>query len=166
MDSDPNINDSATLFRDQGWTVVCFNETADALNALRNQLLNLDHVKCVITSMMERDGRRERGLLSGLQMLDKMKKSWEQNKTKQRPLLVVNSLTANMEECKKHGVDIVVSGDRKQLQEKVIDRLTAYGSNRYEKQIRLYIDEGRFLRVIRFNYPTYTSSEGTLFHKS
>ncbi|CAF4762483.1 unnamed protein product [Rotaria socialis] len=69
VDSDPNIYRSTGLFQDQNWSVICFNETADALNALRAKHLKLENIKCVITSMMERDGRRERELMNGLQIV-------------------------------------------------------------------------------------------------
>ncbi|CAF1552410.1 unnamed protein product [Didymodactylos carnosus] len=71
--------------------------------------------------MMERDGRRERGRLSGLQMLDEIKKIWKQTSTKHRPLMVVNSLTADAYQCKEHGVDIVVHANRSLVQKQVID---------------------------------------------
>ncbi|CAF4691969.1 unnamed protein product, partial [Rotaria socialis] len=125
VDSDPNIYRSTGLFQDQNWNVICFNETADALNALRAKNLKLENIKCVITSMMERDGRRERELMNGLQMLDDMKRIWNQSRSRYRPLMVVNSLTADVNQCKEHDVDIVVAANRNIVQKKVIDRLNA-----------------------------------------
>jgi DNA-binding NtrC family response regulator len=73
VDSDTNVSRSTSLLTRRGWGVSCFNETADALNALRERRIDPLKINCVITSMMERGGRRERGLLNGLQMLDEMK---------------------------------------------------------------------------------------------
>lgn len=123
VDSDPYIYASTELFRAQDWKVACFNETADALKALRKRELKPDNIKCIITSMMERGRRRERGLLNGLEMIDEIKKIWIENNLKPYPLMVINSLTADMEQCKKHSVDIVVNGDRSAVQNQVISRL-------------------------------------------
>ncbi|MCC7515688.1 MAG: hypothetical protein IT212_13445 [Bacteroidia bacterium] len=131
VDSDPNIYRSTDLFQDQNWNVICFNETADVLNALRGKNLKLENIKCVITSMMERDGRRERGLLNGLQMLDEMKRIWNQTRLRYRPLMVVNSLTADVNLCKEHGIDIFVVGNRNLVQKQVIDRLNTHLNRRY-----------------------------------
>ncbi|CAF2078352.1 unnamed protein product [Rotaria magnacalcarata] len=131
VDSDPNIYRSTGLFQDQNWNVICFNETVDALNAVREKRLKLENIKCVITSMMERDGRRERGLLNGLQMLDDMKIIWKQSRSRYRPLMVVNSLTADVNRCKEHGVDIVVAAaNRNIVQKQVIDRLNTHLNRR------------------------------------
>ncbi|CAF4255317.1 unnamed protein product, partial [Rotaria magnacalcarata] len=80
---------------------------------------------------MERDGRRERGLLNGLQMLDDMKIIWKQSRSRYRPLMVVNSLTADVNRCKEHGVDIVVAANRNIVQKQVIDRLNTHLNRRY-----------------------------------
>jgi hypothetical protein len=131
VDSDPNIYHSTGLFRAQNWNVICFNETADALNALYKKQLKLENIKCIITSMMERDGRRERGLLNGLQMVDNMKRIWMQTRTTDPPLMVVNSLTADANQCKKYGVDIVVGANRNLVQKQVIDRFNTHLNRRY-----------------------------------
>ena len=103
--------------------MACFNETADALRALENGLLEPQHIRCVITSTMERGGRRERGLLNGLHMLDKIKSIYQQVGIERLPIFAVISATADLEQCQQQGVDIVTSGSFLKLQELVIDRL-------------------------------------------
>ena len=123
VDSDPTIYFRLDRFRSEYSHVACFTETADALNALNNGLLEPKYIRCIITSMMERGGRRERGLLNGLEMLDSMKLIWEKASIAKLPLFTVISSTADREQCKQHGVDIVVWNDLLKLQEEVINRL-------------------------------------------
>lgn len=123
VDSDPNIRHQTGLLEAQNWRVACFNETADALDALRQYHLKPSRINCVITSMMERDGRRERGLLNGLQMLDEMKIIWKKAMLSYCPLIAIISLTADEQECKEHGAEIVVLGDRAKMLREVINRL-------------------------------------------
>lgn len=124
VDSDPMISCKIDRFRSENLHVACFNETADALEALQNGPLEPQYIQCVITSMMERGGRRERGLLNGLQMIERIKLIWQQNGIERLPIFAVTSATADREQCKRHGVDIVVaSNSLLKLQELVIDRL-------------------------------------------
>lgn len=123
VDSDPNIRYSARLLEAQNWRVACFNETADALEALRKRRLEPSNIHCVITSMMERGGRRERGCLNGLEMLDEMKKIWIEAEIHHLPFIAVASLSADVQKCKAHGADIVVFGDHNKLQHQIIDQL-------------------------------------------
>ena len=129
VDSDPNVYHSARLLRAQNWRVVCFNETSDALKALNDGDLHAKNIHCIITSMMERGGRKERGCINGLEMIDEMKTIWRQMNISPSPLTAVISLTADIEKCKAHGVDIVVHGDYTKLQHEVIDQLTKHLKN-------------------------------------
>ena len=124
VDSDPNIRYRTSLLQAQGYHVACFNETIDALNALSDGRLEPNNIKCVITSMMKRGGRREKGFFNGLEMLDKMKIIWGKAKISCKPLIAVISLTADIQKCKEHGVDIIVLGDDVDLQAQVIDELS------------------------------------------
>lgn len=75
VDSDENL--SPVSLRKANYHVVTFNETADALKYLSNDG-NCGNVVCIITSMMERGGRKERGLLNGLQMIDRIRIIWKE----------------------------------------------------------------------------------------
>lgn len=123
VDSNPKINQSLELLLAANMRVACFHETADALRALRQRKLNIKNLECVITSMMEGGGRKERGFLNGLQMLDSIKQMVNYVGQKEKPIFVVVSPNANVKECKKHEVDIIVFGNYKQLHLKVINEL-------------------------------------------
>jgi hypothetical protein len=135
VDSDPNIRQSTGLLEAQSWRVACFNETADALNALREGLIKPTKINCVITSMMERGGRRERGLLNGLQMLESMKIIWK-DACSYCPLIAIISLTADEQECKEHGASIVVFGDRNKMLRQVIDLLNKSPNSEHREKWR------------------------------
>jgi hypothetical protein len=98
VDSDVNIRHSTGLLEAQNWRVACFKETVDALNALRERRLQPQKINCVITSMMERGERRERGRLNGLQMLDEMKIIWKDAECSYCPLIAIITLTADEQE--------------------------------------------------------------------
>lgn len=123
VDSSPNIYYSTNLLQAQNWRVACFNETADALKALRERRLEPSNIHCVITSMMERGGRRERGCLNGLEMLDEIKIIWREAGIHHKPFIAVISLTADIQKCKAYGADIVVFGNHNKLQHQIIDHL-------------------------------------------
>lgn len=123
VDSDPTIYFRIDRFRSENLHVACFTETADALKALKDGLLKPQYIQCIITSMMERGGRRERGLLNGLEMLGRMKLLWTEEKIEHLPVFAVTSQTADIEQCKQHGVDIIASHDLNKFQEQVIECL-------------------------------------------
>ena len=85
---------------------------------------------------MERDGRRERGLLNGLQMLDEMKIIWKKAMLSYCPLIAIISLTADEQECKEHGADIVILGDREKMLREVINRLNRSLSSEHREKWR------------------------------
>ncbi len=123
VDSDPNICNSTNMFKAQGWCVACFNETADALKALNGNRLKPDNIDCIITSTMERGGRQERGCLNGLEMLEAMKIIWKKAGINHNPFIAVVSMTADIQKCKMHGADIVIFGNRNEMQRQIIDHL-------------------------------------------
>jgi hypothetical protein len=135
VDSDPNISRNIGSLEQQGWHVGCFNETNDALNALRERHLDPKNINCVITSMMERGGRRDRGLLNGLQMLDEMRMIWK-SVCSYCPLIAIISLTADEQECKEHGAEIIIIGDRKKLLVEVVDRLNKSSNSEHREKWR------------------------------
>ena len=138
VDSDPNVRRCTGLLEAQTWRVACFNETGDALTALLDGRLKANNINCIITSMMERGGRRERGLLNGLQMLECMKIIWKtQCSHYYCPLIAIISLTANEQECKEHGASIVVNNDRIQMLRQVIDLLKNSPTSEYREKWRV-----------------------------
>lgn len=123
VDSNINLQPCLQPFTDANMRVACFHETADALNALRQNKLKIQSIECVITSMMERGGRKERGCLNGLQMLDQIKQMFRGDGDRQKPIFAVISSSADVKECKKHEVDIIVFGDYNTLQQHVINQI-------------------------------------------
>ena len=73
--------------------------------------------------MMERGGRKQRGCINGLEMIDEMKRIWKRMSIDHNPLIVVAILTADIQTCKAHGVDIVVHGNHTEAQYQVIEQL-------------------------------------------
>ncbi|CAF3436859.1 unnamed protein product [Rotaria sp. Silwood2] len=136
VDCDPNIYDSTILFRNENWKVWCFNATRDATEALQTDQISPANVRCIITSMMERTGGRERGLRNGLEMLDDMKLIWKRNKLSCSPLIAIISRKTDVQKCKEHGAEIVVIGDRAKLQRDIITRLKQSSDIYYRLQWR------------------------------
>jgi len=121
VDSDKNVCKSASLLKNAQYNVTFFNETADALNYLRSS--DCASIVCIITSMMQRDGRKERGLLSGLDMIDEIRLHWKRVGLSTAPLLAVITVSADKQECNERGIEIIVYGDRTNLQNQIIERL-------------------------------------------
>ena len=83
--------------------------------------------------MMERGGRKERGLMNAFEMLDKIKQYWKQSYS---PFLVMITTSADEQACKDHGFDVIVYYDRLKMQKIVSERLfenTKYIYNKNEK---------------------------------
>eukprot|EP01120_Amphizonella_sp_Union-15-10_P011606 TRINITY_DN4968_c0_g2_i1.p1 TRINITY_DN4968_c0_g2~~TRINITY_DN4968_c0_g2_i1.p1 ORF type:complete len:363 (-),score=46.48 TRINITY_DN4968_c0_g2_i1:50-1138(-) len=122
VDSDPNVAKSSFLQK-EGFKVLFYNETAEAIKFLSKSASNCLRTKCIITSMMERGGRKERGLLNGIQMIQKISQLFKENQISVAPLLAIVTLTADREICNENGIEICVYGDRKHLQDTVLERL-------------------------------------------
>ena len=118
VDSDPNIEKSAYFLKEKKFTVKCFNETKDCVDYLE-QYKGSD-VCCIITSMMERGGRKEKGLMNAFEMIDKIKQNWKQSYS---PFLVMITISADEQACKDNGFDVVVYNDRLKMQKIVSERL-------------------------------------------
>ena len=108
----------------------------DALNALRERRLQPQKINCVITNMMERGERRERGLLNGLQMLDEMKIIWKDAECSYCPLIAIITPTADEQECIEHGATIVMYGDRRKMLLQVIDLLNKSPNSEHREKWR------------------------------
>ncbi len=124
VDSDPNIEKSAYFLKEKDFYVICFNETKDCLDYITKY--EGTNVCCIITSMMERGGRKERGLMNAFEMIDKIKPIWKQSYS---PFLVMITTSADEQACKDNGFDVVVYYDRLKMQQIVSDRL--FNNSRY-----------------------------------
>lgn len=119
VDSDPNIKNSAKFLIQKGHNVFCFNETQDCLDYLKND----QSACCIITSMMERGGRKERGLKNAFEMVSEIKNIWNSTGKSYRPILVMITLSADEQECKDNGFDAVIYNDRLKMQKLVSEFL-------------------------------------------
>lgn len=118
VDSDPNIEKSAYFLKEKNFEVICFNETKDCVNYIEKNTGT--DICCIITSMMERGGRKERGLMNAFEMIDQIKQIWKQSYT---PFLVMITTSADEQACKDNGFDVVVYYDRLKMQKIVSERL-------------------------------------------
>ena len=128
VDSDPNIESSATFLKDKGFDVVCFNETLDAVGYVRKMKEN---VWCIITSMMERGGRKERGLMNAFEMIDQIRVNWTFSYA---PFLVMITTSADEQACKDNGFDVIVYYDRTKMQKIVSEQLLKNSGAYYHKK--------------------------------
>ena len=106
VDSDPYIERSANFLKEKNFIVVCFNETKDCVDYIKKQ--NGNDIRCIITSMMERGGIKERGLMNTFQMIDQIRKIWLQS---YYPFLVMITTSADEQACKDNGFDVVMYND-------------------------------------------------------
>ena len=60
--------------------------------------------------MMERGGRKEKGLMNAFEMVNEIKLNWERSYS---PFLVMITRTADKQQCLDLGFDVIVYGDRK-----------------------------------------------------
>lgn len=100
-----------------GYTVRVFLEVCDALVFIA-PAIPAGAISCVITSSMKRGGREEKGLPSGMQMIDTVIK-WSADLS-YKPLFAFITQTADEQEVLERGVSIFVRGDRNKLQREVI----------------------------------------------
>ena len=110
VDSDPYISLSAEPLRQLGCKLTFFNETKDCLDYILSNHHN--HIFCIITSMMERGGRKERGLMNAFQMINKIRYNW---KNSYFPFLVMITCTADVQQCKNYGFDVIEKNRNKMM---------------------------------------------------
>ena len=127
VDSDPDIEKSTGFLKEKGYKVVCFNETQDCVNYLQKE----QDVICIITSMMERGGRKERGLMNAFEMVIEIKKIWKRSYS---PFLVMITTSADEQACKDNGFDVIVYYDRQKMKKIVVEYLDYNKNNILNKK--------------------------------
>lgn len=118
VDSDSNVSSSAGPLRTLNCKLIFFNETQECLDYIINK--NQEPIVCIITSMMERGGRKEKGLMNAFQMINEIRYNWKRSYS---PFLVMITCTADTQQCKDYGFDVIVHGDRNKMMNIVIQRL-------------------------------------------
>eukprot|EP01084_Bolivina_argentea_P053949 98961_1 len=130
VDTDANILNDATYLRNNGYHVMRFSETNDCIQHIVTlNPNNKKNIVGVITSMMRRGGRKENGLMDGLQMLNYIKTNLLSNNDIMCYCIVSNSV--NKMEAKKYNIDIVIKSSdynnpRKQVQLQLISKIKSY----------------------------------------
>jgi hypothetical protein len=117
VDSDPNA--SASILEAAGHSVRMFNETQAAMDFLAHG--KYASVECIITSSMKRGGRAEKGLPSGIDLIDFVVQATCSDSYK--PLFAFITLSADEQEVLERGVSIFVRGDRGRMQREVLRML-------------------------------------------
>ena len=116
VDSDPHV--SASILEAAGHSVRMFNETQAAMDFLSD---GNESVECIITSSMKRGGRAEKGLPSGIDLIDFVVQATSSDSYK--PLFAFITLSADEQEVLERGVSIFVRGDRGRMQREVLRML-------------------------------------------
>ena len=129
VDSDPSVSLSAEPLKQIDCNLKFFNETQDCLD----YILNNDHenIFCIITSMMERGGRKEKGLMNAFEMINQIRLNWRRSYS---PFLVMITCSADRQQCQDFGFDVIVHGDRGKMMKIIIKRFKNK-SNAYYKQL-------------------------------
>ena len=128
VDSDPNIESSTKFLKEKGYTVVCFNGTKDCFDYFKNDDKSLI---CIITSMMERGGRKERGLMNTFEMVIEIKKIWKRSYSL---FLVMITTSADEQACKDNWFDVVVYYDSLKMEKIVVEYLDNNKNNILNKK--------------------------------
>ncbi|CAL1150188.1 unnamed protein product [Cladocopium goreaui] len=118
-DSDPEILRSCDVLRGSGMQVQAFQEP-EAL--LQQYLRKPQEVLCIMTSMMQGNGRKERNAMNGYDLLEAMQRAAAARRLPP-PLRVMISCTAEEVAARHAGADIVVLGNRIKAQNLVVTKL-------------------------------------------
>ena len=121
-DSDKNIENSSTTLKNfcknKKIDLHFFNDTPSCINFFKeNKGIN---VKCLITSSFGSERRKKLGHPNSFQMLDMIKKTWTRSYS---PFLVMMTSSADEQQCKDFGFNLIIYYDREKMQKIVINKL-------------------------------------------
>lgn len=119
-DSDPNVAASASTLRAGGLQVRSFTEPEALLEAYKATPAG---VVCVLSSMMEGGGRKQRGAMNAYGLFAAICAEAQARGLEERPVLGVISLSADERAAKAAGADFVMHGDRTKAQRLVVSTL-------------------------------------------
>lgn len=154
-DSDKNIENSAGLLKKSGLYVHFFNDTPSCIEFFKK---NINYnVKVIITSLFGSERRKKLGHPNSFQMIEILKQIWSRSYF---PFLVMMTASADEQQCKDFGFDLVVYNDREKMQRIVIDKLKNDTGVYYHKiyrnptllpclQLRILAEE--FLKTLNLN---------------
>ena len=131
VDSDPYVENTAGILKNAGFSLKFFNETQDLIDYYYNH--GESQIHCIITSMMERGGRKEKGLKNAFEMIGEIRAAWRASYS---PLITMITCSADEQACKDNGFDIIVYGNREKMQKIVKERLKKDSSCYYKTRWR------------------------------
>lgn len=118
-DSDPNVWLSAGTFQSNGLHVRTFTDPETLLNVYRG---SPSTVACIVTSMMERNSRKERGLMNAYGLLEAVRAEAEIADAPM-PIFAVVSQTTGAKEAMAAGAD-VATDSREEVQSKILNMIS------------------------------------------
>ncbi|CAE7415419.1 unnamed protein product, partial [Symbiodinium natans] len=108
-DSDPDVAAGADVLRGSGLALQTFTEPEALLQAYDAYPQD---VLCIMSSMMEGNGRKERGAMNALGLFASIRRRVEVSEGLKQPLLAVISCSADEAAARAAGAEIVVFGSR------------------------------------------------------
>lgn len=119
-DSDPEVASCADVLRGSGLALRTFTEPEallEAYDAFPQDVL------CIMSSMMEGNGRKERGAMNAFGLFSAIRSRVKATEGLEQPLLAVISCSADENAARAAGAEIVVFGSRAKAQNLVVTRL-------------------------------------------
>ena len=121
-DSDKNVEDSAGIIKTFATKnkikLHFYNDTPTCIQFFKDN--PEANVKVIITSLFGSERRKKLGHPNCFQMLDILKKYWTRSYS---PFLVMMTSSADEQQCKDFGFNLIVYHDREKMQKIVIDKL-------------------------------------------
>ena len=111
-DSDKNIENSAGILKKSGLYIHFFEDTPSCIQFFKKNI-NIN-VKVIITSLFWSERRKKLGHPNSFQMIEMIKQIWERSYF---PFLVMMTASADEQQCKDFGFDLVVYHDREKCKE-------------------------------------------------
>lgn len=131
-DSDADLASSVDALKDVGLDVYIYHEPEELLAQYR---LCAAGVAGVITSMMEGDGRKERGAMNAFGLFVAIQKE-SSHLGLRPPILAVVSKSADRDEAVDAGAEIVVFGNRGRVQRQMIAKIRSRRAEQYSTVAR------------------------------
>eukprot|EP00931_Biecheleriopsis_adriatica_P055437 TRINITY_DN32781_c0_g1_i1.p1 TRINITY_DN32781_c0_g1~~TRINITY_DN32781_c0_g1_i1.p1 ORF type:complete len:660 (-),score=117.74 TRINITY_DN32781_c0_g1_i1:181-2160(-) len=124
-DCDIKVESSATAFKEAGLEVRAFHTPEELLEEYEQRLHEhfATDVVAVVSSMMESGGRKEEGLMNAFDLFAACRAA-VYAAGRRVPVFGVISMSADPELAYAHGADVCVLGNRAQMQERVLMKLS------------------------------------------
>ena len=129
VDSSPAVAYTGDIIKQNGYKLTTFNETQDCIDYVVGLLQNFNHkrIKGIITSSMRSGGRKEKGLLDGFEMIQRLFSTvWSRDKENELPVTALVTSSVMKETADENDIDIFVDnkGDPfKRVQNEIIEQI-------------------------------------------